>query len=118
MTFSLSTIATALTTVSTVIKATEVIYEAGAQLIVNAENAYANTVGTGATKKAAVMAALKAFVLSIGESWDDLKAELSAWIDLVISSWNSLKSLAVSSTNTSAAAVVNTTSVDQSQVVV
>lgn len=93
MSISLTAVATALTTVSAAIKASEIIFEAGAQLVQVAESAYTTTAGSGASKKVAVLAGLKAFVEHLGENWDELKAELSDWIDMVIQTWNNLKAI-------------------------
>lgn len=107
MTFSLSSIATALTVVSGAVQASEVIYKAGAELIVVAENAYDASIGSGSTKKAAVIAALKEFATSLGENWDAIHEEISAWIDVVIQSYNKLKALVtpVAGSNTTATVI-------------
>jgi len=94
MKFSLSSIAVALSTISGAVQASEVIYRAGADLIHVAEQAYAESDASGSTKKMAVLKALEAFALSIGENWDAIRAEISAWIDMVVQSWNKLKELA------------------------
>jgi len=94
MNFSLSSIAVALSTISGAVQASEVIYRAGAELIHVAERAYAESGASGSTKKVAVLKALEAFALSIGENWDTIRAEVSAWIDMVVESWNRLKTLA------------------------
>lgn len=93
MSVSLSTISSALSLIASSVQATEVIYKAGAELIQVAEDAYSSSVGSGLTKKAAVLKALEAFCVSIGENWDALKAEVSSWIDMVIQSWNKLKAM-------------------------
>lgn len=91
MSLTLSTIATALTTVASAIKASETIYDYAAQLISVAETAYESTSGSGAAKKEAVMAALKAVAAQLGEEWDAIKSAVSSWIDMVIQTWNTLK---------------------------
>ncbi|WP_312926628.1 hypothetical protein [Pseudescherichia sp.] len=103
MTFSLSAIASALSVAASVVQSSEVIFKAGAELIQVAEDAYTHATGTGATKKAAVLAALKAFAEDIGQNWDELKDEVSSWIDMVVQSWNKLKALSAGT------AVVDTT---------
>ncbi|TCL06886.1 hypothetical protein [Sodalis ligni] len=112
MSFSLSAVATALTTVASAVKASEVIYEAGAQLIQIAENAYSNASGSGATKKVAVLAALEALCTEIGEDWSTIKAEISAWIDMVIQTWNTLKSFVTPMEDPTPVADANPTAVD------
>lgn len=104
MSFSLSTIASALSVVAGAVQASEVIYKAGAELIQVAEDAYASATGAGSTKKAAVLKALEAFCVSIGEQWDSLKDELSSWIDMVVQSWNKLKALATGASTVDTAA--------------
>ncbi|MBZ6397049.1 MULTISPECIES: hypothetical protein [Pantoea] len=104
MSFSLSAIATALSVVAGAVQATEIIYKAGAELIVVAENAYSASVGSGATKKAAVLQALQAFCVSVGQNWALLKDELSSWVDMVVQSWNTLKALSHSESATAAVA--------------
>ena len=91
---TLSSMAVALSPISGAVQASEVIYRAGADLIHVAEQAYAESDASGSTKKMAVLKALEAFALSIGENWDAIRAEISAWIDMVVQSWNKLKELA------------------------
>lgn len=93
MALTLSAIATALTAVSSAVKASEVIYTAGAQLIQVAETAYASASSAGATKKAAVLAALEALAKDLGTEWSTISAEVSSWIDMVIQTWNVVKNI-------------------------
>ncbi|WP_347558595.1 hypothetical protein [Robbsia sp. KACC 23696] len=101
---SISTIATsAVTLASTTVTVAETIYKYGAEMITAAESAYDAQTGAGASKKAAVMAALQAFVTALGEDWSKMASELSSWIDMVIAAWKSAVAL-VQNIGTTAAA--------------
>lgn len=107
MSFSLSGLASALATAVSTAEATvtvaEDVYTFGATMIDAAESAYSSTSGSGATKKAAVMAALAAFVAALGQDFSKIEAELSAWIDMVIAAYRSI----VASLTTSPAPVAS-----------
>lgn len=111
---SLSTIATALakvgsivtaaeTIATTTVTAAETIYQYGASMIVAAEAAYSAQSGAGATKKAAVLAAVQAVVTALGEDWSKLSAQLSSWIDMVISAWKEASSIVTGTASTTTA---------------
>lgn len=107
---SLASIANALTVVAaalpSAITAAEDIYKFGATMIVDAETAYSTTTGTGATKKAAVLAAVEAFVVALGQDFSKIEADLSAWIDMVLSAYNkAAAALTTASTVSTATAV-------------
>lgn len=100
--FSLSSIANALIVVAdalpAAVTAASDIYKFGAAMIVAAENAYSSTTGSGATKKAAVMASIQAFVEALGQNFSAIEKQISAWIDMVIAAYRSAAA-ALSNTN-------------------
>ena len=87
---SIATVANALASIVSVVEATQKLYAYGADLMEATEKAYSGVSGAGGTKKAAVIAALKAFAETIGAQWGVVEAQVSAWIDTVKSAYNSL----------------------------
>lgn len=90
MKLSLSTIATALGSVTTIVGATQTIFTVVGTLMQAAEDAYGEQKGKGAAKKEAVLAAVAAFVAALGLSWTSLSGTISAWIDNVKSVYNAV----------------------------
>ncbi|EFI5570525.1 hypothetical protein GWZ95_24175 [Escherichia coli] len=95
MSVSLSTLSTIVSGVSAIASGVVSVYENGAKLldimksaIVKVEEAYEALKATGATKKALVLATLKAAAESLGEEWDNICAYFSALIDSVVDLYN------------------------------
>lgn len=69
------------------------LYHYGSDLIRAAEAAYDGVEKAGATKKEAVMAAVKALADRLSIEWAEIKAEYSAWIDSVVEAYNDANEL-------------------------
>lgn len=98
MSLTLSSIAAAMASVQTVVTATETaitagktIYDYVAELMEEMQTAYADVVGAGSTKKAAVLAAAKVIAVAIGNDWDSIVSNISAFIDSVKAAYNKAK---------------------------
>lgn len=74
-------------------KHTAKLYHYGADLIKAAEAAYDGVEKAGASKKEAVMAAVKALADQLSLDWPDIEAEYSAWIDSVVEAYNDARAL-------------------------
>lgn len=99
MAITLSSLALAMGEVNTVIAGVEStisvskkLYEAVSEIIEDVETAYKDQTGAGSTKKAAVLAAAKVLADALGEDWSTISSMVSAWIDSVISTYNTIKS--------------------------
>lgn len=98
MSLTLSTIAAAMadaqtvaTAVTTVITTGKTIYEYVSELMEDVQAAYEGQTDAGETKKAAVLAAAKVVIESLGEDWDSISDKISAFIDSVKAAYNKAK---------------------------
>lgn len=90
---NLTLLSSALAAAVAVAGSTRKLYDYAADLIVAAETSYSTALNTGATKKAAVMAAVKAAAEQLGIEWAAIEAEMSAWIDYVKAAYNAAHKL-------------------------
>ncbi|WP_218070406.1 hypothetical protein [Escherichia coli] len=95
MSESLSILSTIVSGVSAIASGVVSIYENGAKLleimkvaIAKVEAAYESLKAAGATKKALVLATLKAAAEALGEAWENIVSYFSALIDSVVDLYN------------------------------
>ncbi|EJO8756961.1 hypothetical protein NUE77_004782 [Escherichia coli] len=115
MSVSLSTLSTIVSGVSAIASGVVSVYENGAKLldimksaIVKVEEAYEALKASGATKKALVLATLKAAAEALGEEWDNICAYFSALIDSVVDLYNTAEAAISGSADGDAAGEVET----------
>lgn len=97
---SLSSVATALTSLVSAVESLEKLYTYASALMQATEDAYDSVIDAGQTKKEAVLAALKTFAEQMGLVWDEIVDEVSAWIDAVKAAYNTLTGSSTSSDTT------------------
>ncbi len=115
MSVSLSTLSTIVSGVSSIASGVVSVYENGAKLldimksaIVKVEEAYESLKAAGATKKALVLATLKAAAEALGETWDSIVSYFSALIDSVVDLYNTTVAAISGSADGDAAGEVET----------
>lgn len=93
MNFTLTNIAAAMSTIQSDITASVKVYEFVTDMMVTAEKAYAQlqVENVGASKLALVLMATRDFVLKLGENWDAIVGEITAWINAVKAAFNAAK---------------------------
>ncbi|WP_410015822.1 hypothetical protein [Sodalis sp. C49] len=93
MSYSLSSIATAISSSLSVVAGAEKLYALASDLIEKVEAAYATSAGTGQTKKNTVLAVLSVAAEGVNTDWETVKNDLSLFIDSVVAAYNSVKAL-------------------------
>ncbi|WP_413722414.1 hypothetical protein [Sodalis sp. RH23] len=93
MSFSLSSIATAISSSLSVVAGAEKLYALASDLIEKVEAAYATSAGTGQTKKNTVLAVLSVAADGVNTDWETVKNDLSLFIDSGVATYNSVKKL-------------------------
>lgn len=88
--FSLSTIAAALTAVSTAVDTTKILLGYTGAVMAAVEDAYNGKRNAGAAKKLAVLVAVEALARQLGAEWVSFKATVSEWIDNVKAVYNAV----------------------------
>ena len=98
--------ASAVKTVGTLtIEAATAIYSFTKDMIVTAEGIYANSLESGESKLAAVLAAVSSFVDSMSSGgWALLKTQITAFVEGCISMWNTLSKATSQISNSTIAA--------------
>lgn len=91
MSFSLSSIATAISSSLSVVAGAEKLYALASDLIEKVGAAYATSAGTGQTKKNTVLAVLSVAAEGVNTDWETVKTDLSLFIDSVVAAYNSVK---------------------------